>query len=159
VRAKLRVRRFTLGKRALKVSLNRLDVSGVDTTNLGLGLHQQATRCAPIPIRHASLDVGEAFALVPFDHLDDVQFRPGNPPGRPPSTAVLGGKQLFEQFGVSSKAIDSNQNGLNDTSRGLSHFRHDLQEEMFVPMQRYSAPNEQAGKDAQGGADPGYLPL
>ena len=103
--------------------------------------------------------MGQALAIVPFDHLNDIQFRPGDDPGPASFTAIFGGEQLFDYLGIGSKTIDSDQDRLNDTPRGLTHLRYDLQDQMLVPIQRYSTPNEQTGKHAKGCTDPGRLSL
>ena len=147
------------GQTGSQGGIKSLDVGGIDTANLSLGLNQQTTCRGPVAMYQASLDMGQAFATVPFDHLNDVQFRPEDAPGSAPSAAILGSEQFLHHLGIGSKAIDSDQDRLDDATRSLTHLRHDLQDEMLVPVQRYSAPNEQAGKDAQCSADPGRMSL
>ncbi len=125
-----------------------LDVGGIDEADLGLGLNQQTARCAPVAIGQAPLDMGQALAAVALDDLDDIQPRPWKTLGPPSFATVFGGKQLLDHLWIGSKTIDSDQDGLNDAPRGLTHLRHDPQDEMLVPIQRYSTPNEKAGKHA-----------
>jgi len=147
------------GQTGAQGGIEPFDVGGVEATNLSLRLHQQAAGSAPIAMYQASLDVRQAFALVAFDDLDDIQFWPGDALGPTPLAVVPGGKQLFQYAGIGSKTIDTEKDWLDDTSRSLTDLRHDLQDEVLVPLQRYGAPDEQARKDTQGGRDPGDLSL
>ena len=49
--------------------------------------------------------MGQTFAVVPFDDLNDVQFRPGDAFEPARFAAALGGKQLFDRFGISSESM------------------------------------------------------
>lgn len=147
------------GQAGSQGGIESFDVGGVDPADMSLGLNQQAVYCLPVSIGQASLDMGESFATVTLDDLNNIQFGPRDTPGSATLATVLGGKQLPQQFGIGCEAVNGYQDGLNDTPRSLAHLVHDLQEESLIPLQGNSAPNEQAGKDAQCRADPSRAPL